>query len=65
MYFPWVFFSQVISLFLLFLFPGQPPGAHDGLKSTAGSRVTCINGAPGFPSDYNQVLTIEDKALKE
>lgn len=58
-------FLQVTSLFLLFLFPGQPPGALDRLKSTAGSRVTCISGTPGFPFDYNQVLTIEDKALKE
>lgn len=45
----------------LFLFPGQPPGALGIRKSPAGSRVTYM----GFPFDYNQVLTVEDKALKE
>lgn len=36
----------------LFHLPGQLPGAFGILKSPA--------GAPGFPFDYNQVLTIED-----
>lgn len=58
-------FPQVTSLFLFFLFLSRPPGECNRLKSTAGSRVTYIIGAPGFPFDYSQVLTIEHKVLKK
>lgn len=38
----------------------SPSWARDTFKS-AGSSLTCITGAAGFPFDHSQVLTIQEK----